>query len=93
MAATSGSSSPWTASGPLSAISRSTSARNSAGHRGPQVQVGERRAQVEAGPADDDRPAPFGQELVDLGVRQGREAPRAELPRHLDEADQPVLEP
>ena len=46
-------------------------------HRGSQIEVGQRRAQVEAGPADDDRAASLGQELVDLGVGQGRRsAPR-----------------
>ena len=48
-------------------------------HRRAQVEVGQRRSQVEAGPADDDRAAALGQQPVDLGVRQGREAPGAEL--------------
>ena len=62
-------------------------------NRRAQVEVGERGAQVEAGPADHDRPAALRQELVDLRVRKGREPPGAELAAHLDEADQPVLEP
>src|SRR5258708_14660473 len=33
-----------------------------------QVELGEGRSEVKAGAADDDRPAPFSEQLVDLGV-------------------------
>ena len=40
------------------------------GRGGPQAQLGQRGAQVEAGAADDDRPPPGRQQAVDLGVRE-----------------------
>ena len=61
-------------------------------HRRAQLEVGERGAQVEAGPADDDRAAPGRQQAVDLGVRELGEAPGANSSSIGDEADQPVLE-
>ena len=50
-------------------------------HRRAQLDVGQRRAQVEAGAADDDRAPACGEQGVDLGVGQLGEAPGAELAR------------
>ena len=60
--------------------------------RRPEVHVGERGAQVEAGAADDDRP-PAGREgRVDLGVRERHELSDRERRVDRDEAEQAVLE-
>ena len=60
--------------------------------RRPQRQIGQRGAQVEAGPADDDRTPAFGQKLVDLVVGELRVLSDAELRIYRQEGDQPVLE-
>ena len=91
--ATSGSSSSQSASGPRSAISRSTCGADLRRNRRAQVQVRQCRSQVEPRAADDDRSPPVGDELVDLLVRQRGEASGAELSRGVDEAHEPVLEP
>ena len=72
-------SSACSASGPRSAISASTSSRIAGGYRRAQLELRERRAHVEARPADQDRPAALGQQPVDLGVRALGEAPGREL--------------
>jgi hypothetical protein len=59
----------------------------------PQLQVGERSLQVEAGAADHDRPAPVGQRGADLGVGQGGELSGGEGLRDRHEGEQPMLEP
>ena len=62
-------------------------------NRRAQVEVRQRRPQVQPGPADRDRAPSLGEQLVDLRVRQGGEPPGAELPARVDEADQAVLQP
>src|SRR6478735_23767 len=61
-------------------------------NRRSQVQVRERRPQVQPGPANRDRAPSLGQQLVDLLVREGGELPGAELTGRVDEADEAVLQ-
>ena len=63
------------------------------GHRRAQVELGERRAHVEARPADDDRAAPLVEQSVDLGVGERGEAPGRKLLVDPRDPDEPVLEP
>ena len=65
---------------------------NAFGRRRAQVELGQRGAQVEARPADDDRPAPFLEQLVDLRVGELRVL--ADAVRRVDgqERQQPVLQ-
>ena len=60
--------------------------------RRPEIEVGERGAQVEAGAADDDRSPALREQLVDLRVRQLGVLPRREARGDRDDAEQPVLE-
>ena len=62
------------------------------GGRRAQVELGQRGAQVEPGPADDERAPPGGQRAVDLGVRQGGVGAGAEGLGHRHDAEQAVLE-
>ena len=57
-----------------------------------QVELGQRRAQVQAGAADDDRPPPCGEQLVDLRVRELGVLPDAEGRVERQERHEPVLE-
>ena len=93
VAASAGSSSACSASGPRSAISRLDLLADRRRHRRAQVEVGERRAQVEPGAADHDRAPALGQQRVDLGVGALGVAAGAELLAGIDEGEQPVLEP
>ena len=60
--------------------------------RRPQLELGQRGAHVEAGAADDDRPAPLREQAIDLGMRELREAAGRELLVDADDSEQPVLE-
>ena len=57
-----------------------------------QAQLGQRRAQVEAGAADDDRPPAPGEQRVDLGVRELGVLAGAEGGVERQEGDEPVLQ-
>ena len=52
---------------------------NLGGHGRAQVEIGERRAQIQPGSADDDRATPVREKPVDLGVCELRVAAGAEL--------------
>ena len=62
------------------------------GYRRAHLELGQRRSQVEAGAADDDRAAPRVEQAIDLGVRQLGEAPSRELLGWVTQAEQPVFE-
>ena len=73
------SSSACSASGPaLGELAPRPRARTSDGHRRAQLELGERRAHVEAGAADDDRAPALGEQRVDLGVGERRRSARRE---------------
>src|SRR5687768_1411350 len=61
--------------------------------RRPQLELGQRRTQVEARPADNDRPAAALDERIDLGVRELGEAACGELIAYVCDSDEPVFEP
>ena len=63
------------------------------GGRGLEVEVRERRAQIQARPPDDDRRRALGQQVVDLGVRCRRVLGDAVFAVDRDISDQAVLEP
>ena len=58
-----------------------------------EVELRERRAQVEAGAADDDRAPALGQQRVDLGVGGAGELAGARGRGQRQRADEAVLEP
>jgi hypothetical protein len=60
--------------------------------RGAQVELGKRGAKVQAGAADDDRPAAGVDEAVDLRMGHGRVGAGGEAVRERHGADQAVLE-
>lgn len=59
---------------------------------GCKLEIGESGAQVEAGAADDERPAAGGEQPVDLRVGELGVAPDAEALGDREEGDEPVLE-
>ena len=61
-------------------------------HRWPQVELRERRSQIQAGPSDHDRPPALGQQRIDLAMCGLGIAAGAELLPGLDERQQPVFE-
>ena len=78
------------------APARSSSAGPALAHplrrRRAQIELGQRRAQVEAGAADHDRTAPGGEQIVDLGVGQLGVLAGAEGRVERQERDQPVFQ-
>ena len=86
-------SSAWSSRGPRSRIRRAQRSRTAGVRWRAQLELGQRRPQVQPGAADDDRPPAVGERAVDLGVRQLRVAAGAERLPGRHEADQPVLEP
>ena len=62
------------------------------GRRRSQIELGERRAQVQAGAADDDRAPPGGQQPIDLGVRELGVLADAERRVERQEGDEAMFE-
>jgi hypothetical protein len=60
--------------------------------RGPQVELGQRRAQIQAGAANYERTAPGSEQAVDLRVRQLCVLAGAERRVERQERDQTMLE-